>query len=502
VVTGYFLMIATVGVGLWLTPFVLGYLGREEYAIFALSSDVLMWLGLIDIGMVAGLRAHAAQMTGRPNDGRLNEFASSAFFAQTGVVVVFAVIGGIVSYGFPTFFGVSPELQTDARNVMFLMVCGTALSIGTSTFSVLLVAHQQVHVDNLIGLLNLVIRTVLTVVLLSHGWGVVSLAVANIAARILTAMLAVWRIFAFLKALQIRVALISKTALAEMAGVGLWFSLGGMAGVVINSLSSIMTAKVVQLEMVTTLALTNRVYALSTGVIAQITDTARPMLGQLIGKGDRENAFGVYRHLARVSTGLAVVIACTAWSVNDAFVASWVGMIHYGGGLLDALLAVTIVAQAWILPCRAVMTAGLVVREQTLVRILEGALGAVLAYALGRGLGLSGVAAGPLIAAVTTSVWLLPLMVARTYGVSLRALVQPEGRRLGLFIAALFPVAMLTRSLVEVHMSLWAIGGAAAAVLGAGCILLWFVGFDAEMRKRAAMTVRLLPGVPWTRGTP
>ena len=48
--TGYAATFATIAVGLWLTPFTLRFLDREEYAIFALASDVLMWLGLLDIG--------------------------------------------------------------------------------------------------------------------------------------------------------------------------------------------------------------------------------------------------------------------------------------------------------------------------------------------------------------------------------------------------------------------------------------------------------------------
>jgi hypothetical protein len=39
-VTGYLVTLVTVAVGLWLTPFTLRFLDREEYAILALSNDV------------------------------------------------------------------------------------------------------------------------------------------------------------------------------------------------------------------------------------------------------------------------------------------------------------------------------------------------------------------------------------------------------------------------------------------------------------------------------
>ena len=40
--SGYLATLATILVGLWLTPFTLRFLDREQYAIFTLASDVLM----------------------------------------------------------------------------------------------------------------------------------------------------------------------------------------------------------------------------------------------------------------------------------------------------------------------------------------------------------------------------------------------------------------------------------------------------------------------------
>jgi O-antigen/teichoic acid export membrane protein len=54
-ITGYAATFTTIAIGLWLTPFTLRFLDREEYAVFALASDLLMWMGLFDIGITAGL---------------------------------------------------------------------------------------------------------------------------------------------------------------------------------------------------------------------------------------------------------------------------------------------------------------------------------------------------------------------------------------------------------------------------------------------------------------
>ena len=67
VLTGQAVVSLAVGVNLWLTPFTLRFLDRDEYALFVFSNDLLTWLVLLDLGMTVGLRAQAAQLTGRPD---------------------------------------------------------------------------------------------------------------------------------------------------------------------------------------------------------------------------------------------------------------------------------------------------------------------------------------------------------------------------------------------------------------------------------------------------
>lgn len=94
-------------------------------------------------------------------------------------------------------------------------------------------------------------------------------------------------------------------------------------------------------------------------VIQQVTNTARPALAQIIGQGDLEGARRKYHQLSMLSTGLALIPAAGIWAGNGAFVSWWVGPQNYGGGLLDALLALNLVVHSWVLPNRAILVAGM-----------------------------------------------------------------------------------------------------------------------------------------------
>jgi O-antigen/teichoic acid export membrane protein len=486
---GYAYTLATVFVGLWLTPFTLRFLDREQYAIFTLTGDMLIWLGLLDLGITAGLRVHAAQLMGRPDNERLSRLVSTAVFCQTGVVVLVLLVGAVLSVGFPHFFSVRADLQRDATWVMLLMVIGTSMGLGTQTFSALLVANQKQHIDYAILLLMLVVRTALAVVLLELGWGLYSLVVANLVARGSTAILAVARTFRLLPVLQIRRRLVSWNVAKELGSLGVWFTFGALAGIVINYLDNIVAAKVLSLDMVTTLTLTARLYSLFGGVLGQITDTARPMLGQMIGEDKMQEVNRNYRHLVTLSTGSAIVVAASLWAGNGSFVTKWVGNENYGGFWLDFALALNLIVHQWVLPNRAVLSAGMVVRQPVIIRIVEGFLNLVISIALAKYLGIVGIALGTAIAGVMTSCWYMPLLTARMFHTSFLSLLGEDLRRLLPLLLLVVPLSYGSRMLAD-NMS--GFGGAIVGMVmtGVGGIgIMWVVSMDKGLRKLVLETV-------------
>jgi O-antigen/teichoic acid export membrane protein len=484
--TGYIATIATIVVGLWLTPFTLRFLDREEYAVFALASDLLMWLGLLDLGITAGLNAQAAQLSGKPDQERLNRLASTAFFTQNIIVAIVIIVGGGLALGFPHFFHVRPELHQTTTVLMAMLVLGTAINFSTKTFSSLLVANQQIHIDNLIKLLLLVIRTVLTVVLLLRGWGLYSLAVASLAATIVTSAMVVLRTFHLLPGLKIQRHLASWDVLKRMGSLGVWFSLGGVAGIVISSLDRVVAGKLISIESVATLSLTGRMYILSRTFLDQITNTARPMLGQLLGQNKLDAAFRAYNQMFILSTGIAVVATASVWVGNGAFVTRWVGPQNYGGWPLDLALALNLLANSWVLPNRAALAAGLFkVPQHALSRVGAAALCLPLSILLGLQFGLVGIVAATALAEVCVSCWYLPLLTAQMFRRSFWGFVRDDMRPIALAGLLVLPVAAGARFLAG-HLGA---GFLSAAICGSitfawGLFLLWFLAFNTELRAR------------------
>ena len=62
VTSGYAYMIVSMIVALWMVPFVLKFLSRPEYGIFAIAGDLLGWLGVANLGITAAFNSKGAQL--------------------------------------------------------------------------------------------------------------------------------------------------------------------------------------------------------------------------------------------------------------------------------------------------------------------------------------------------------------------------------------------------------------------------------------------------------
>ncbi len=96
--TGYVHMAVATAVGLWLTPFLLGRLGGSVYGLWLVGTQIIAYLLLMDLGIVALLPRETAYVTGRtgrtdaPELRTLVEQTMTLAFAQLPIVLTAAIV--------------------------------------------------------------------------------------------------------------------------------------------------------------------------------------------------------------------------------------------------------------------------------------------------------------------------------------------------------------------------------------------------------------------------
>lgn len=482
--SGYLFTFASVFVGLCLTPFILRYLDAEEYAIYALAGDLLLWLTLLDLGIGSGLKVQAAKLQLNRDAEELNRLTSAALAGQLITASAIVLAGALLAWGMPKVFDIREDMVHEASISVMMLALGTAITLSVQPFSAVLVARQQIHVENLLRLARVLLRAAATVVLLITGLGLLALPLANLGATLVTSALTVGYAHRAVATLRVGRRYFSWDGLLSITGLGVWFSLGSLAGLTIQHLDRVVTGRLVGLAVVTTLTLSGRLYVLSHTIVQQLVNNARPMIGELLGKGRTREAVLIYHQLFALSIGAAVVVAGTIWAGNDRFVDWWVGGQNYGGTHLDAALAANLVVHCWVLPNRALLAAGLIVKPQTLGRIVEGALNLTLSVFLGMRFGVVGIVAATAVAALLTSCWYLPWLTARHFNVPFWRLLWTDGSRSARVMVGIIPIAFAARRWSQGIDGLLGAATAMGATFATGSLLLWLFGLDDPTRAR------------------
>ena len=407
VATHHLNRVAGLAAGFIITPFALGFLTRQDYGLYALVMSVVSWLSVCDFGFAAGLQTRLSRDRGRQGGGD-SGVIRSGIIMQGAAALVVLMTGILLAWGAPFLLGTAVEMEKTARGLLLILAGGFALETASRAFTAILVSREKLQVIHSIQLAGLTVRTATVLLLLTKGWGVFSLGAAYGAGAVVRLLLLVAMSARYRPRIRLRTGDFSPRAALEVGRLGLWFSVGGAAGILILGMDRLLAAKLVSLEAVAVLYLTGRLYEAAESMLRPLTDTARPLLGRLLGSADRKNATRIFFELQPLNRAGTLLAAAGIWAANRSFVTAWVGAENYGGWGLDLALAAAFVARMWVLPDRAFLSAALVVKPQALVRLGEGVLNFALSVLWGLAFGLMGIVAATPAAALATSCRQLP----------------------------------------------------------------------------------------------
>jgi O-antigen/teichoic acid export membrane protein len=398
ITSGYARIVLTILVGLWMVPFTLRFLTRAEYGVFAIAGDILVWLGLLQLGTGASLNSRAAQLIGKRDTENLSELASTAFVIQASAAMLTVIAGGVVSLTVDSWFQVDSSID-GLKLVIFILILGASIRISAQVFNGLLVANKQIHINNYLGIGLFLFRTVLTVLFLFAGLRLFSLALSSLISTVVVSLIAFWRVRKNLPEIKLSLKKFRKEHVKDLLGNGIWFTIGGLAGILIVNLDRFMVGRFVSLEAVAAFIITGKLYFIAERVHGQVFNVMRPYFGQLHGQSKAEKLSELYHAAFSGSLLLSVLMASTIYLLNRWFISLWVGPEFYIGNTVSFLFALNFVLQSSVLPNRILLASTLFkMPQQNIARVSEGFLNLFFTILFARKWGLAGVLLGSVVA--------------------------------------------------------------------------------------------------------
>jgi O-antigen/teichoic acid export membrane protein len=331
--------------GIWLTPFLLHRIGQHDYGLWLVGAQLLMYLTLLDIGVVALVPRETAYATGK---------AGSAEQA-TDLPLMVGQIVRVVLYQMPLVLlavGVAwwalPREWYGFRGAIGLTLIAFVLTFPLRIFQALLQGLQDFHFLGHTQIVTWIVSTAVLVVLVLKGSGFYALAAGWIITQVLSAGFAIYRVKRrFPTILPRRLPKLPWSALSSYLSRGFWISLSQIEALLLGGADILIIGKLNGAAAVVPYTCTKKLVSVLSNQPNVAMQAASPGLSELKSAGSRPRMFQAITALTQGLLLLSGLVACVVLAVNHSFVSWWVGPAQYSGLLMTGLMVLDMMLRHW-----------------------------------------------------------------------------------------------------------------------------------------------------------
>ena len=317
--SGYLLFFINNIVALFLTPYMLQFISKEEYGLYILCVDFLAWVSFMEFGTNKVIESKAGHLIANKDDYGLNKTFNASFYFQ---ILVAAFI-------FPFFYflvqsGIEQNQVKHVQLIILLFSISAALSVFKNLYSAVIVASKKIHLDNKIQLFNNILNYIL-ILLLVPFIGVLGLAIINVLTIILVVIRSRYRVKSLFPQIIVKRQFFEKEELQKLFSLGMYFSLGSIATLLLIKIDSFIISKDFGFEQVAFFYITIKLFILTQKIFQMVLKNFRPHISQLYGKKEFSRIhdfFTLTSHITLAASAFAISIMML---INKYFVSLWVG---------------------------------------------------------------------------------------------------------------------------------------------------------------------------------
>src|SRR5882724_7666644 len=163
-------------IGIFLSPFILHRLGDTAFGIWVLIFSITGYYGLFDLGIRSSVVRYVSKATATGDMEYASRIISTSLFSYTCIGAFVLLITVLVSVNIDTVFRIPAEFHATTR--WLLLMVGSAVSLGfpLGISGGALEGLQRFDVMSLTSVATTLLRALLIVIVLLHGYGLLTVA--------------------------------------------------------------------------------------------------------------------------------------------------------------------------------------------------------------------------------------------------------------------------------------------------------------------------------------
>ncbi|MFY9556738.1 MAG: oligosaccharide flippase family protein, partial [Blastocatellia bacterium] len=331
--------------GLWLTPFLLHRIGQQDYGLWLVATQLLSWLMLADLGVVALLPRETAYSTGRAG-GYEKARDLPEIVGQTIRLTLLQV--PLVALAAVVLWFLIPAEWTALRWPLGLVMAVFVLLFPCRIFTAVLQGLQDLSFLALTQMSIWLLSTALTIAMVFAGFKLYALVFGWLVTQLLAPIVLCLRLLLrFPKALPSRLTRLHWPSARTYLVKGFWINIAQIAQTILNGIDILIIGKVLGPAMVVPYACTGKLINVMANQPQMLMQAAFPALSEMRTAESKERLFRVCTALSQAMLVISGCVVCVVLAVNKGFVSWWVGPEQYWGYRLTMALLLTMMLRHW-----------------------------------------------------------------------------------------------------------------------------------------------------------
>jgi O-antigen/teichoic acid export membrane protein len=422
-VTYYASQVIMLVVSLWITPIILHRVGEVDFGLWLVGLQLLSYLALTDLGIMATVPRATATATGREDPAAVAG-AIQVLLGQTWQLVLWqlpfvALLALLIVLNLPQDWA---ALQVPVGLVML----GYVLMFPFRLFQATLMGLQDLTWLGIVQTVSWAVNTGLNIGLVLAGYGLWGLAWGWLASQVTLQLCCACRLLSrYPDYFPWRLAPLGWRAAKQRLGEGIWISLSQVAVALINATDCFLIGYFLGPAAVVPYACTTKLIQVFGNHAQAILQMSLPALTEISTSQRPERIREVCLLLTRTQLLFTGAVCCVVLAVNAGFVAWWIGTPFYAGPLVTTLVVLVPLLRHWNSTAVFSLFSFGKERRTTITTALDGLVTVISATVCIRLFGVAGAPAGSLIGVALVSLPSNLAGLAGLLGVSFREMVAP-----------------------------------------------------------------------------
>jgi len=373
-----------------LLPFYLHKIDASTLGVWLATGNILAWMTLIDPGVGDVLQQRIGELRGRNENEEIGKTIGSGLMSATGILFI-SVIAGFVFY-----FLIGAIIDKDVSRyphlqiALFLTIVATGMSLVSFAMSGINQGMQNASPVAVSSITANVLFLIVNLLLLYLGFGVISIAFANLCRAVYNNIFNYTALKVLLRKERIRVEFIG-AHFKRFIRIFSFTSLASIIGGFSASMDTIVLARYIAPWMITIFEINKRPVQLVQSMIGRHSVALMPVVSHAAGRGDREGIISLINKQFKFYTYAALLIVMIFCFEYRNLITAWAGKGEFAGNTILYLFVVNFFI--WLVGYfMANMGYALGdIKMNSLVNILKGLGIGVMYYVLGKNYGIVGV---------------------------------------------------------------------------------------------------------------